>query len=88
MAGGSENPDTRRNFILQQGLDAPAQEGCPVRFSSLMFQPRLVGLFTLLADILQSPTIFLVLSGWTSPDFLDTHQAGVRATCSKSCGLT
>jgi hypothetical protein len=63
MAGGSENPDTRRNFILQQGLDAPAQEGCPVRFSALMFQPRLVGLFTLLAVILQSPTIFLVLSG-------------------------
>jgi hypothetical protein len=28
-----------------------------------MFQPRLVGLFTLLAVILQSPTIFLILSG-------------------------
>lgn len=63
MAGGSVNPDTRRNFILQQGLDAPPQEGCPVRFSALMFQPRLIGLFTLLGVILQSPTIFLVLSG-------------------------
>ena len=63
MAGRSENPDTRRNFILQQGLDAPAQEGCTVRFSALMFQPRLVGLFVLLAVILQSPTIFLILSG-------------------------
>ncbi len=63
MAGGSENPDSERNFILQQGLDIPAQESCPVRFSALMFQPRLVGLFVLLAVILQSPAIFLVLSG-------------------------
>ena len=63
MAGGSENPDSRKNFILQQGLDAPAQESCPVRFSALMFQPRVVGSVILLAVILQSPAIFLVLSG-------------------------
>ena len=63
MAGGSGNPDSRRNFILQQGLDTPAQEGCSVRFSALMFQPRLVGLFILLAVILQSPAIFLLMSG-------------------------
>src|SRR5512135_825523 len=63
MAGGSEHTDSRRNFILQQGLDAPAQESCPVRFSALMFQPRLVGSFLLLAILLQSPAIFLVLSG-------------------------
>ena len=63
MAGGSENPDSMRNFILQQGLDAPTQESCPVRFSALMFQPRLVGLFLLPAAILQSPAIFLALSG-------------------------
>ena len=63
MAGRSEDPDSRRNFILQQGLDTPAQESCPVRFSALMFQPRLVGAFILLAVIFQSPAIFLVLSG-------------------------
>ena len=63
MAGGSESPDSRRNFILQQGLDAPAQESCPVRFSALMFQPRLIGSIILLAVLLQSPAIFLVLSG-------------------------
>jgi len=63
MAGGSEYPDSRRNFILQQGLDTPAQESCPVRFSALMFQPRLVGSTILLAIILQSPAIFLALSG-------------------------
>jgi hypothetical protein len=44
-------------------LDAPAQESCPVRFSALMFQPRLVGSFLLLAVILQWPAVFLVLSG-------------------------
>jgi len=63
MAGGSEDLDSRRNFILQQGLDRPTQESCPVRFSALMFQPRLLGSFILLAVIFQSPTIFLVLSG-------------------------
>ena len=59
----AEQQDSKRNFILQQGLDTPAQESCPVRFSALMFQPRLVGAIILLAVILQSPAIFLVLSG-------------------------
>ena len=63
VAGRLENPDSTRNFILQQGLAAPPQEGCPARFSALMFQPRLVGALILLAVILQSPAIFLVLSG-------------------------
>jgi hypothetical protein len=63
MEGESKSPDSRRNFILQQGLDAPAQESCPVRFSALMFQPRVVGSVLLLAVFLQSPAIFLVLSG-------------------------
>ncbi len=63
MAGSSEVTDSRKNFILQQGLDPPAQESCPVRFSALMFQPRLLGAFFLLAILLQSPAIFLVLSG-------------------------
>jgi hypothetical protein len=55
--------DAKRNFILQQGLDAPAEESCPVRFSALMFQPRVVGSIVLLAVVLQSPAIFLILSG-------------------------
>jgi hypothetical protein len=63
MPGGSENPDSRRNFILQQGLEAPARESCPVQYSALMFQPRLIGSFVLLGVILQSPAVFLVLSG-------------------------
>lgn len=63
MTGGSDHPDSRRNFILQQGLCSPAQECCPDQFSALMFQPRILGGFVLLAVILQSPAIFLVLSG-------------------------
>ena len=63
MADASKNPESARNFILQQGLDAPAQVSCPARFSSLMFQPRVVGSVLLLAVVLQSPAIFLVLSG-------------------------
>ena len=63
MESGSKSSDARRNFILQQGLNAPAQESCPVRFSALMFQPRVVGSILLLAVFLQSPGIFLVLSG-------------------------
>lgn len=62
MESKSIRPDSRRNFILQQGLDAPVRESCPVRFSALMFQPRLVGLVVLLAVVLQSSAIFLVLS--------------------------
>lgn len=57
-----KHPDARRNFILQQGLDPPAQESCPVRFSALMFQPRVVGAIVILAVVLQSPVIFLAVS--------------------------
>ena len=63
MADESKHTDSRRNFILQQGLDVEAQESCPVRFSALMFQPRVVGAVLLLAVILQSSAVFLFLSG-------------------------
>lgn len=55
--------DAKRNFILTQGLDAPDEESCPIRVSALMFQPRVVGSIVLSAVVLQSPTIFLILSG-------------------------
>ena len=62
MADELKNIDSRGNFVLQQGLDPPAQESCPARFSALMFQPRVVGSVILLAVILQSPAMFLALS--------------------------
>ena len=62
MGTEAKNPDSVGNFILQQGLDLPAAESCPLRFSALMFQPRVIGSIVLLAVILQSPAIFLLLS--------------------------
>jgi hypothetical protein len=60
-----------RNFILQQGVSALPDESCPIQFSSLMFQPRIVGTVVLAAVLLQSPAIFLALSGvlWWSALF-------------------
>jgi hypothetical protein len=63
MEGNPGKFHQERNFILQQGLVAPPEGICPARYSALMFQPRLVGTVVLLAVILQSPLIFLALSG-------------------------
>jgi hypothetical protein len=52
----------KRNFILQQGFDDPQPQTCPIQYSALLFQPRLVGLLALLGVILQSPAVFLPLS--------------------------
>ena len=62
MQGLGGDSDSKRNFILQQGLDSPPEAGCPARFSALMFQPRVVGSIVLAAVLLQSPAIFLALS--------------------------
>lgn len=63
MEASRKNYHSERNFILQQGLSAPPAESCPLRFSALMFQPRIVGTVVLAAVLLQSPAIFLALSG-------------------------
>ncbi len=63
MVSKAKSPDAKRNFILQQGLDSPNEESCTIRYSALMFQPRVVGTIVVLAVFLQSPTIFLILSG-------------------------
>jgi hypothetical protein len=53
----------KRNFILQQGLEAPRAESCSAQYSSLLFQPRLVALVVLVAVIVKSPLLFMVLAG-------------------------
>ena len=60
-----------RNFILQQGLDAPAGQECHKLSSALLFQPRIVGPLVLLGIILQSPQLFLALGAvlWWSALF-------------------
>ena len=52
----------KRNFILQQGLADPPPESCPLEYSALHFQPRLVGVIVLAGVLLQQPAIFLALS--------------------------
>jgi len=86
--GMQERPDPMRNFILQQGLEPPAPESCPLRFSALMFQPRVVGLIVIAAVALQSPLIFLAVSGilwwnvllprWNPFDALYNRTRGAR----------
>ena len=59
----SEVATVKRNFILQQGLPEPPTASCPLQYSALLFQPRLVALVVLAAVLLQSPLIFLALAG-------------------------
>src|SRR4051812_41792628 len=55
-------PDARRNFILQQGLCDPAAGSCRSQYSTLLFQPWLVGASVVLGTILQSPLVFFSLA--------------------------
>jgi len=54
--------DAKRNFILQQGLNEPAADTCPLQYSALLFQPRLIGLWVAVAVILQAPSLFFALA--------------------------
>ena len=58
----SSGPDAKRNFILQQGLCDPAAGPCPHLYSALLFQPRVVGLWILVAVIVQTPVLFFALA--------------------------
>jgi len=62
MEGKQTGRNSRRNFVLQQGLPGPSPEECPLRYSALMFQPRVVGLIVAVGILLQSPVVFLALS--------------------------
>jgi hypothetical protein len=88
MEGNRKSHYAERNFILQQGLFALPIENCPLQFSSLMFQPRMVGTVVLAGVLLQSPAIFLALSGvlwwsalfprWSPFDALYNRTIGAR----------
>jgi len=88
MDSSANRSHAERNFILQQGLEAPPREACPLRFSALMFQPRVVGTIVLIALLLQSPAIFLALSAvlwwsallprWNPFDALYNRTLGAR----------
>lgn len=52
---------SKRNFILQQGVDVPSRKGCPVQYSALLLQPRVVAGVFAIALALQSIGLFLAL---------------------------
>ena len=54
--------NSKRNFILQQGLGEPAAGTCPLQYSALLFQPRVIGLWLVVAIILQAPVLFFALA--------------------------
>lgn len=52
---------SRINFVRQQGfIDAPVQS-CDVRFGSLMWQPRVIGVLVVTGLVLQAWPYFMVL---------------------------
>src|SRR5215471_7520537 len=57
----STDSNAKRNFILQQGLSEPVVGACPLQYSALLFQPRLVGVWLVLATILQAQFMFFAL---------------------------
>ena len=54
--------NAERNFVVQQGYEAPDVASCPLLTSALLFQPRLVGLCGLVAAFLQSGPLFAALA--------------------------
>ncbi len=52
-----------RNFMMQQGFREEAGAACDMHFSSLYFQPRIVGPFVLLAILIGSPVLSRALGG-------------------------
>ena len=50
------------NFIEQQGFISSSGPACEMQYAALMFQPRLIGGFVILALIFQSWVLFLTLS--------------------------
>ena len=58
----SRGRDAKRNFILQQGLSEPVGESCPLQYSALLFQPRVIGLCLVVAVIMQAPLGFFALA--------------------------
>lgn len=51
----------KRNFILQQGFEEPAPAVCPLQYSSLLFQPRIVFIWVAAGILFQSPAVFAAL---------------------------
>jgi hypothetical protein len=54
--------EAQLNFVRQQGFAEATGATCGIQYPALAFQPRAIGVLLLTGVILQSPTLFLVLS--------------------------
>ncbi|HKA41536.1 MAG TPA: DUF4395 family protein [Burkholderiales bacterium] len=92
QSDASPPSDAKRNFILQQGLGEPVAATCPVQYSALHFQPRLVGLTVLVAAALQAPLVFFALAAvlWWGAlvPRLNPFDALYNFTLARSSGMT
>jgi len=61
----------KRNFIFQLGFEEPAPLICPLQYSALVFQPKIVLAWTTVGILLQSPAVFAGLGAllWWSALF-------------------
>lgn len=88
----SRAPDAKRNFILQQGLCEPEAGTCPLLYSALLFQPRLVGSWIVVATLLQAPLLFFALTAvlWWSAlaPRLNPFDTLYNWTLARSSGIT
>ena len=91
-ASPSGGRNAKLNFILQQGLCEPAVGACPFLYSALLFQPRLVGLWLVVAASFQRPLPFLALAAvlWWSAlvPHLNPFDALYNWTLARRSGLT
>jgi len=85
QGGGS-----KRNFILQQGFEDPIPQQCPVEFSALSFQPRIVAVILFVGILLHSPLYFLAFAGllWWGAAFprLNVFEVLYNATITRKIG--
>jgi hypothetical protein len=78
-----------RNFILQQGFNAPDPADYTRVAQALLFQPRVIGLIVVAGALSRSPAVFAVLAAilWWSAlvprlnpfDFAHNHTLGLRS---------
>ena len=55
-------PDSRINFIRQQGFDGAGDRSYESLYAALLFQPRVVGILVVVGVLFQASPLFLTLS--------------------------
>ncbi len=68
---GARRNAAKRHFILQQGFEDPAPAACPLHYSALVFQPKIVLIGVVGGILFQSPAVFAIVGAllWWSALF-------------------